>query len=77
MLKAAEWLIPMCLWPSLQKKKETRPVCGHTEQMNRNKKLHFFCCRNCNYKSNDDRIGAMNLYRKGIEYLVPDTVMAE
>ena len=53
------------------------PVCGHTEQMNRNKKLHFFCCRNCNYKSNDDRIGAMNLYRKGIEYLVPDTVMAE
>ena len=31
----------------------------------------------CNYKSNDDRIGAMNLYRKGIEYLVPDTVMAE
>ena len=56
---------------------QTCPVCGHTEQMNRNKKLHFFCCRNCNYKSNDDRIGAMNLYRKGIEYLVPDTVMAE
>ena len=56
---------------------QTCPVCGHTEQMNRNKKLHVFCCRNCNYKSNDDRIGAMNLYRKGIEYLVPDTVMTE
>ena len=32
-------------------------------------------------KSNDDRIGAMNLYRMGINYLednqVPDTVTAE
>lgn len=53
------------------------PVCGHTESGNRNKKLHIFCCKNCDYKSNDDRIGAMNLYRKGIEYLVPDTVVSE
>ena len=53
------------------------PKCGHTESGNRNKKLHLFCCKNCGYCSNDDRIGAMNLYRKGIEYLVPDTVMAE
>lgn len=57
------------------------PVCGHTEKANRNKKLHLFCCKNCGYKSNDDRIGAMNLYRMGINYLVdsqvPDTVVAE
>lgn len=53
---------------------QTCPVCGHTEKDNRNKKLHLFCCRNCGYKSNDDRVGAMNLYRMGIEYLVPDTV---
>ena len=57
------------------------PVCGHTEKSNRNKKLHLFCCKNCGYKSNDDRIGAMNLYRMGINYLVdsqvPDTVVAE
>ena len=53
------------------------PVCGHTERANRNKKIHLFCCKNCHYRSNDDRIGAMNLYRKGIEYLVPDTVTAE
>lgn len=45
------------------------PKCGHTEPSNRNKKLHLFCCKTCGYKSNDDRIGAMNLYRKGIEYL--------
>ena len=54
---------------------QTCPVCGHTEKANRNKKLHIFVCRNCNYYSNDDRIGAMNLYRKGIEYL--STVTAE
>lgn len=53
------------------------PKCGHTEFSNRDKKLHLFCCENCGYRSNDDRIGAMNLYRKGIEYLVPDTVIAE
>lgn len=57
------------------------PVCGHIERSNRNKKIHLFCCKNCGYKSNDDRIGAMNLYRMGINYLadsqVPDTVIAE
>lgn len=53
------------------------PICGHTEKANRNKKIHLFCCQTCGYKSNDDRIGAMNLYRMGIDYLVPDTVTAE
>ena len=37
--------------------------------------------KNCGYKSNDDRIGAMNLYRMGIDYLadsqVPNTVVTE
>lgn len=45
------------------------PKCGHIEKANRNKAKHIFCCKNCSYKSNDDRIGAMNLYRKGIEYI--------
>ena len=57
------------------------PLCGHTEKANRNKKIHLFTCKNCGYKSNDDRIGAMNLYRMGISYLadsqVPDTVATE
>ena len=57
------------------------PICGHTEKANRNKKLHIFCCKNCGYTSNDDRIGAMNLYRMGINYLVdnqvPNTVVTE
>lgn len=57
------------------------PVCGHIEKANRNKKKHLFTCKNCGYTSNDDRIGAMNLYRMGINFLaesqVPDTVTAE
>lgn len=57
------------------------PICGHVEKSNRNKKIHLFACKNCGYKSNDDRIGAINLYRMGISYLadsqVPDTVVTE
>lgn len=57
------------------------PCCGHIDKSNRDKKLHLFTCKNCGYKSNDDRIGAMNLYRMGINYLedsqVPNTVTAE
>ncbi|MFC9419978.1 RNA-guided endonuclease InsQ/TnpB family protein [Bacillus mobilis] len=48
---------------------QTCPKCGHVEKANRNKKLHTFKCKNCQYQSNDDRIGAMNLHRKGIEYI--------
>lgn len=53
---------------------QTCPKCGHIEKSNRDKKNHRFCCKNCGYKSNDDRIGAMNLYRMGIEYLVESQV---
>ena len=45
------------------------PKCEHISRLNRNKKTHSFNCKNCGYRSNDDRIGAINLYNKGIEYL--------
>ena len=48
---------------------QTCPKCGHTEKANRNKNTHTFTCKTCAYTSNDDRIGAMNLQRKGIEYI--------
>lgn len=47
---------------------QTCPKCGHTEKSNRNKKRHVFKCKCCEYTSNDDRVAAMNLHRKGIEY---------
>jgi transposase len=48
---------------------QTCPKCGHIEKANRDKKNHIFKCKNCSYQSNDDRIGAINLWRKGIEYI--------
>lgn len=60
---------------------QTCPICGHVEKSNRDKRRHIFHCKSCGYTSNDDRIGAMNLYRMGINYLadsqVPDTVSSE
>ena len=48
---------------------QTCPKCGHTERANRDKKKHIFRCKNCGYTSNDDRIGAMNLYRRELSTL--------
>lgn len=54
--------------------------CGHIDRKNRDKYNHIFCCQNCGYRSNDDRIAAINLYQKGIAYLQEsqtDTIVAE
>ena len=49
---------------------QTCPCCGHIDKASRDKRRHVFRCTCCGYTSNDDRIAAMNLYRKGKEYLV-------
>lgn len=41
------------------------PVCGHVQKSNRDHERHKFCCYKCRYRSNDDRIGAMNLFLMG------------
>ena len=57
------------------------PICGHVQRSNRNKKLHRFVCKKCGYRSNDDRVAAMNLHRMGRDFLngveVPGAVIAE
>lgn len=45
------------------------PICGKIDSHSRNKQKHFYCCTGCGYRSDDDRIGAMNLYQIGLEYL--------
>lgn len=55
---------------------QTCPKCGHREKANRDKMTHTFCCKDCHYTSNDDRIGAMNLHRKGIETISVGTTSA-
>lgn len=44
------------------------PKCGYTHKENRKKHIHTFICNSCHYTSNDDRIGALNLRQKGIQY---------
>ena len=50
------------------------PKCGFTSKKNRNNKKHLFTCQSCNYSSNDDRVGAMNIHNKGIQYRMDTTV---
>ena len=49
---------------------QTCPKCGRRDKASRDKRLHLFRCTGCGYRSNDDRIAAMNLYSMGNEYLV-------
>lgn len=45
------------------------PKCGVIHKENRNHETHSYHCSNCGYNSNDDRIGAMNLYELGKQYV--------
>ncbi len=55
---------------------QTCPQCGQVARGNRDKRRHRFECQQCHYRSNDDRIGAMNLHRQGIEYRVTGAIAA-
>ncbi|WP_243005170.1 transposase [Hungatella effluvii] len=52
------------------------PVCGNTTKANRNRRKHEFCCTVCGYRSNDDRTGAINIYRKGCNTLFAEACQA-
>lgn len=41
------------------------PKCGSIDKSNRHKDIHQYACSNCGYSSNDDRVGAMNIYELG------------
>lgn len=41
------------------------PKCGSIDKSNRHKDIHQYACSNCGYLSNDDRVGAMNIYELG------------
>ena len=44
------------------------PKCGLIDVKNRNKSKHEFCCQACSYRTNDDRVGAMNIQILGTLY---------
>ena len=45
------------------------PKCGSINKNNRNHTLHEYHCDNCGYRSNDDRIGAMNIQLLGTNWV--------
>ena len=45
------------------------PKCGRIWKDNRNHQEHLYICDRCGYKSNDDRIGAMNIQLLGTQYI--------
>lgn len=51
---------------------QTCPKCGHVDKNSRDKRKHLFTCTCCGYRSNDDRIAAMNLHRLGVGFLAHD-----
>lgn len=48
------------------------PKCGRIHKENRHKDIHEYVCDCCGYRSNDDRVGAMNLYALGTMYVSGD-----
>lgn len=45
------------------------PKCGRIWKNNRKHDYHLYVCDRCGYKSNDDRIGAMNIQLLGTQYV--------
>lgn len=45
------------------------PKCGQIKKENRNHYLHEYHCDACGFRTNDDRIGAMNLQELGKQYI--------
>lgn len=49
------------------------PKCGTIDKTNRDHYTHLYTCKNCDYSSNDDRIGAMNIQLLGTRYISGET----
>ncbi|WP_143450202.1 zinc ribbon domain-containing protein, partial [Ligilactobacillus agilis] len=54
---------------SAQYTSQHNPKCGTIKKSNRNHYLHEYYCSNCGYRSNDDRLGAMNIQLLGTQYI--------
>ena len=48
------------------------PKCGRIHKASRHHDIHEYICDACGYRSNDDRVGAMNLYTLGTMYVSGD-----
>lgn len=48
------------------------PKCGRIHKLNRHHEIHEYICDTCGYRSNDDRVGAMNIQTLGALYVSGD-----
>lgn len=48
------------------------PICGAILKEFRDHKLHLFCCLNCGFHTNDDRVASMNICEAGIRHFLQD-----
>ena len=49
------------------------PKCGRIRKENRRHDIHEYVCDCCGYRSNDDRVGAMNIQLLGTMYASGDS----
>ena len=49
------------------------PRCGRIRRGNRDHRNHLYVCDSCGYRSNDDRVGAMNIYTLGTLFVSGDS----
>ena len=49
------------------------PKCGRIQKENRHHDIHEYICDCCGYRSNDDRVGAMNIQILGTMYVSGDS----
>jgi IS605 OrfB family transposase len=45
------------------------PLCGHVDKNARDRKASLYTCKECGFAANDDLVGAMNIYQRGIAQL--------
>lgn len=48
------------------------PKCGSIHKEHRHHDIHEYICDNCGYRSNDDRVGAMNIQQLGALFISGD-----
>lgn len=59
------------VWPDYTSQR--CPKCGRINKDNRHHDIHEYVCDSCGYRSNDDRVGAMNIYELGTMYVSGDS----
>lgn len=45
------------------------PACGNIDKKARYREQSLYCCTQCGFTANDDLVGAMNIYQRGINKL--------